>query len=188
MFWDASSSFGNSDMIKNVGDYLNGVGSSPAPSTTIHSSAATVAYSSASTASAAPPVSSLSYHPTTLSVVYGTPTSATVSATGAADADAEFALHGQGKAVVLESLTQQYESTLTLVVTQTVLEVVPLGYSENSSGAATNEGAVATGELNTLTVTVYGQAAPTTITTRAHAHRHKKTAYATVTQYTTIYV
>lgn len=188
MFWDASSSFGNGNMIDDVANALGG--SSPAPPTTTNGSPS-------------PSPSPSSYLATTLSKVYGTPSSSTAVASQTGNTD-EDNFQGVQKAIGLQDSlapaptatpaaattqdpSQSYDSTLTLVVTQTVLDVVPLGY-DNSGVAPALEASATTGGDGQPIVTVTGSVAPTTMTTHIVGHVHKKTAFATVTQYTTIYV
>lgn len=201
MFWDASSSFGNGDMVSVVNNHINGIGQLiPSPQ---ESSAPRLLPGEASSSVASillPSLNEINEHGG--SYAFGTPTimrddeSSTTTSTmstpptlvtldGSYDTnltDANLNFEGLQKGVQINA--ESYDETLTQVTYETVLEIVPMGNDDSVYDDSEKTTTNPTGAPNLDTS---GNQVETTAGVRPH-HHHKKLAFTTVTAYTTVYV
>lgn len=178
MFWDASLSFGNDNMIPSVGKALAGSGAgSPAPqapqakpspdTSSDVSSPDTAPQSSAPPAFSAVPTSLVTSYRTANADAYATAVASPVAV----------ASFGQQAQKQVDLGDESYESTSTSTVQATVYQIVPTAGAD-----ADNVGGVAK-QVDAADAAPQ----PTTLASYKHQHhRHRKTAYETVYVTTTV--
>lgn len=204
MFWDASSSFGNGDMVSVVKNHMNEAGPSIPDSPTSSTHKLLTSESSLPAPNSWP--SSLttdhgqseygSFVSTTLLWAYASSVeTAAVSLTVEPNlealnvpiesklVDADLNILGDQKGLQVDA--ESFESTLTQIIYGTVLEVVPLGYDNSNEVTAKLSTETVSATLNVIENEFQPEV---TASVKNSHHHHKKLAFTTVTAYTTIYV